>query len=134
MTYRAHEAAWKAAVASATGYAAYTLEEVPTPIPGLYTLVFVTRRAVDVMRFSAGRATLGWRLQTKSVASTRDDVQLLRERIATNLSDRDLAAIESTRLLPDGDADEPELDEKYGRWTALDSWIYYAPNPPREEP
>lgn len=127
MSLRAHENAWKAALEGATTKPWFLYDEIPANPPAMYGTLSVTRRAVDSTRMDGRRRQLGWRLQTKAWGTSHSEVQWVRERVML-LSDEPLPSIEATRLLPDGESDAPEED-RGGIWSALDSWVYTAPNP-----
>lgn len=134
MSYRAHEAEFTAAVAALTGRPTSTYDKVDwgNP-PTAFVCIAVTRRAVDQVFMDDTRRSLGWRVQIECFGSTHREVQWARERLLA-LSDTTRPAISASRLLPDGDADEPDWDTAILRWRATDSWIYNAPNPVRSTP
>lgn len=124
--------AWQAALSAAvTPWQAFRYDEIQAlvdqgnPLPPMYVLLTVTRRAAEPIRMCGARPVLGWRLQTLTVGTAVGEVEWLRDRVRT-LMDTTLPGIESTPLRPDGESDTPEEHE--GVWQALDSWTYAAPN------
>lgn len=116
---------WRTAVAAATGVEVFAYDDKPADneLPDRYVLVHLDRRAGESERACGGIAMRGWRLATRYVGRTLDEVRWLSDRMATLERTRQ-SVIGSTPLTFES-SDPPE--ERTGRWEAADVWTYSAP-------
>ena len=124
MGERAHQAAVVAVVDAVSNVAAYAVDDVPVAPPRIYVEVHVARRFGAPLRPCGARQGSAWRITTRVVGSSVDEVLWGREKVAGVLDDRRVT-VSGVPSKPVRFESETFVEDDDGWYSGATNWTYW---------